>query len=479
MNIISYKKFGGQPSVIFVRGQKRRKKRSAWPAKHYSGSGKLIVFTLLFFTTAYILFFTGHGSEPVLNDMIESSIELMTIEEMNEASSGIGTFHVRGMPYRIFRAALNQAWQDVTQPGGPANESYDIGAAHSYREIEETILDISKYDGIRLYVIGISSEGRKIYSLEAGSGSRLILLTGNVHSRETAGTSFILKQFEKLCRGAESDPYIRRLLNEYKFVSIPCANPDGWEHMVNDPGSMRKANARGVDLNRNMPTSNAEQLANGEKPIREISDSPANAYYAGPYLGSESETQAAILWFIKYIPRAIVYIDYHQSGNRIYGGKTFYEEEARLANSKKLADDVISFMIRCGGRKWSYLKEEQELSRGQGTYTDFAVEYACGFRFSPSFGRLCMNSEKGLVPLLFYESMNENSKYYAPRNKNLAVITPEIGPSESRCYTKKARSLQKEIYYKQGFDKLFLFLMERDYIAQYGTKALEKLKAGG
>jgi hypothetical protein len=429
--------------------------------------------------TALILFFSDSGSETVLNEMIESSNELMTIEEMNEASAGIGTFHVRGMPYRIFRATLNQVWQDVTQPGVPEAESYDIEAAHSYREIEETILDLSKYDGVRLYVIGISSECRKIYSIEAGSGSRLILLTGNVHSRETAGTSFILKQFEKLCRDAENDPYIKRLLEEYKFIAIPSANPDGWEQMVKNPSSMKKANARGVDLNRNMPTSNAEQLAKGEDPIREISEFPGNAYYAGPYLGSESETQAAILWFIKYIPDAAVYIDYHQSGNRIYGGKTFYEEESRLAKSKKLANDVINFMLRLGGRKWSYLKEEQELSRGQGTYTDFAVEYACGFRFSPAFGRLCMNSEKGLVPLLFYESMNENSKYYAPRNKNLAVITPEIGPSESRCYTKKARSLQKEIYYKQGFDKLFLFLMERDYIARNGTEALNRLKAGG
>jgi hypothetical protein len=62
-------------------------------------------------------------------------------------------------------------------------------AAHSYREIEETILDLSKYDGVRLYVIGISSECRKIYSIEAGSGSRLILLTGNVHSWRPRGRS--------------------------------------------------------------------------------------------------------------------------------------------------------------------------------------------------------------------------------------------------------------------------------------------------
>ncbi|OQB24357.1 MAG: Zinc carboxypeptidase [Firmicutes bacterium ADurb.Bin182] len=438
---------------------------------------KLSISLLLLASAALILFLNRVENEPSVYEPIDSPCELMTIEEMNEASFGLGTFFVEGMPFKDYQSAIDKTWLNAGQEGEPEGISYDIGAKYSYCEIERFLFDLSKRDDVQLYVIGISAEGRKIYSLEAGSGDKMILLTGNVHTRETAGTSFILKQFEKLVSDAQADPYIKRLLKEYKFAAIPSVNPDGWEHMFNNPSSMKKSNARGVDLNRNMPTSNAEQLAKGEKPISEVSHSPSSAYYPGPHLGSESETKAAISWLVKYIPSAIIYMDYHQSGNKIYGGKTYYEEEKRLSKSKNLAEDIIKFMMRCGGRKWSYLKEEQELARGQGTFTDFAVEYACGFEFSPAYGRLCMNSEKGLVPLLLYQSMNVNSRYYAPRNKDIAIVTPEIGSSESRCYTKKARRLQESVYNIQSFDKLFLFLMERDYAQRYGTEALGKLKS--
>jgi hypothetical protein len=115
-----------------------------------------------------------------------------------------------------------------------------------------------------------------------------------------------------------------------------------------------------------------------------------------------------------------------------------------------------------GGSKWSYKKEEPELQWGEGSFTDFAVEIACGHVFSPEYGRLCMNSETGPIPLLFYKNMNDNLKYCSPVNSELAVITLEIGTSWGRLFTERSRILQDEIYKKQNIDGLMIYLMERE-----------------
>jgi hypothetical protein len=402
----------------------------------------------------------GSGGD---NETAGFSGGLLTVEQMNERSVGIGNFYSQGMPYDEFLTAVNMSgsWKEVTGNGMPQGDEFDITLAHSYGEIEDHLLALTKYDQVRLFCIGRSGQGRNIYSIEVGNGSKTILMTGGVHARETAGTAFIIKQLEKLLYDSENDLTTAHMLEQYKIAAIPCVNPDGWDHLYLNPTSRKKSNAAGVDLNRNMPSSNAGQLAKGKKPINNLNGSPGDEFYPGPYLGSETETKAAISWFTKYIPESVIYIDYHQSGNRIYGGKTYYEETNRIKISRDLAYDVIRFMKGSGGSKWSYKAEEPELQWGEGSFTDFAVEIACGLVFSPEFGRLCMNSETGPVPLLFYKNMNDNIKYFSPVSE-LAVITLEIGTSSSRLYTERSRILQKEIYKKQNFDGLLIYLMERD-----------------
>lgn len=433
--------------------------------QHKHDVAKTLVFILMIFLSAiYCSGSAGAKTGSACSPQFGSSEKLLTIEQMNDISGGSGTFYSLGMPYEEFMktASMSGCWTEILQDGIPSGAGYDITLARSYADIESCLYDLAKYEQARLFKIGDSELGKNIYSIEVGSGRKIILITGGVHARETAGTSFIIKQLEKLLKDSAADAALAQLLERYKIIAIPCVNPDGWDHLCFHPTSMKKSNGRGVDLNRNMPSSNAGQLAEGNTPVRNLNDRPGDEFYPGPYLGSESETKAAISWFIKHIPDAVVYVDYHQSGNQVYGGKTHYEEKHRMNRSKDLAYDVIGFMRSSGGSKWSYKKEEPELCYGEGSFTDFAVELACGLIFSPEFGRLCMNSEKGPVPLLFYKDMNQNMDYYSPLNKDLAVITLEIGSSSSRCYTERSRSLQSKIYEKQNFDEFLIYLMERD-----------------
>ena len=62
--------------------------------------------------------------------------------------------------------------------------------------------DLSCYEGVSLYDIGVSAEGRAIYALEVDVPSSkkksTVVLTGSIHSRETAGTVFLLKELAEL-----------------------------------------------------------------------------------------------------------------------------------------------------------------------------------------------------------------------------------------------------------------------------------------
>lgn len=103
---------------------------------------------------------------------------------------------------------------------------------------------------------------------------------------------------------------------EYTFHMIPLLNPDGYEIAVAGfdaiqdvrlreqakkseiESNLWKANARGIDINRNFPSASWR------------------ARFPGDYPASESETKALILVFEK-IP-AMGYMDFHSRGNTIY-----------------------------------------------------------------------------------------------------------------------------------------------------------------
>lgn len=111
---------------------------------------------------------------------------------------------------------------------------------------------------------GVSVEGRELEHSIHGYGAETLLIIGGIHGSEPAGTPLL----HELAAYLDIHPDARA---GKRVVIAPAVNPDGLEHGT-------RANARGVDLNRNYPAWNRiEKKAYGLEPLSE----PEARYIAG------------------------------------------------------------------------------------------------------------------------------------------------------------------------------------------------------
>src|SRR4051795_6983824 len=128
--------------------------------------------------------------------------------------------------------------------------------------------------------IGASARGRPIDAVHIGSGGRAdLLVVGCVHGDEPAGIA-VTRMLRRTLLGGSADAWL-----------IDDLNPDG--HAAGT-----RANARGVDLNRNFPWRWRHLFRRGE------------LQYAGPRPASEPETRAALRLIERVRPRISIW--FHQ-----------------------------------------------------------------------------------------------------------------------------------------------------------------------
>ena len=95
--------------------------------------------------------------------------------------------------------------------------------------------------------LGYSIENRPIDLYLAGSGYETIFIFATIHGDEQAGIPLTHRLMERLRHRQD-------LLEMYRILIIPVANPDG---VVRNS----RGNANGIDLNRNFPATNRENSA--------------------------------------------------------------------------------------------------------------------------------------------------------------------------------------------------------------------------
>lgn len=204
-----------------------------------------------------------------------------------------------------------------------------------------------RYGGLmEVSVIGNSLLGRKIHSFHIGSRRRHVLYCGGVHGREWITTLLLLHFAEELLAAcadgtALCEMDVRRLLETGGLTVIPVLNPDGaeislhagkggvpedylvpalassplGEKLRNDREFCRrwKANARGVDINRNFDAGwDDMRLISLENGIR----GPASEGWTGECPVSEPETRAVVSLCEKERFRHL--IAFHSQGEVIY-----------------------------------------------------------------------------------------------------------------------------------------------------------------
>lgn len=232
---------------------------------------------------------------------------------------------------------------------------------YTYEEMQQDLAALqAEYPAfLQLHSAGKSVEGRDITEVILGNiESRFhILIQASMHAREYMNTILMMNQINDYLRQktgkclenqsckryasfqdvygihtfSRDKKYIHRALNNIQdicFHIIPMANPDGVTLCQNMNAALAnpivkkcaasrqeannfiqrwKANARGVDLNRNFDIGWASYIG---------APAPCGEGYKGPSPAREPETQAILHTASKY--KFACCISYHSSGNLIY-----------------------------------------------------------------------------------------------------------------------------------------------------------------
>jgi len=226
------------------------------------------------------------------------------------------------------------------------------------------------------FTAGLSVEGREIKGFTMGRGERVIYMEAAIHPSEYVTSNVLMYIADRYLAGYRSgghlDGYIsfRELLDNFTFYIVPQLNPDGvnivhngfyastlpvWKYDAQGANYpyQYKANANGVDLNRNFPYRWDPKLENNIT-------WPCRRYYCGPYAASEPETQAVIN-VMNSIP-AEAFLDFHKFGETISWHDSETDEayvERYSALGNRLAadsgfDDVGEEYIEFGGYATNY-----------------------------------------------------------------------------------------------------------------------------
>jgi hypothetical protein len=172
-------------------------------------------------------------------------------------------------------ARLGVEWRDIKL------SDKDTLNYPSFPQVEANLKRIAaKFPEImRIFSVGKSGEGRDLWVIKISDSPDLdevepeMKYISSMHGNEITGRELLPTLIEEIGdRFKANDPMIRNLVNSTEIFIMPSMNPDGSERR-------QRANARGVDLNRDFPdfTSDNNNSPNG----REAETRAIMAFQAG------------------------------------------------------------------------------------------------------------------------------------------------------------------------------------------------------
>ncbi|MEG0729370.1 MAG: M14 family zinc carboxypeptidase [Anaerovoracaceae bacterium] len=223
------------------------------------------------------------------------------------------------MPYQAFASDL-------------VNEHDNI---YTYVDMKRDIKELEKkYSEIfSSQSLGKTVDDRDIMYLTLGNkeASKQIIISASAHGREYINTLLVMETVEKILKNYNRGSYkgikYKDLFNKISLHIVPMVNPDGVTisqkgyNGINDPALRKKAiqigkgtssrrwkaNAQGVDLNRNWPVGFGNQST----------PKPSPQSWSGPKAISAKEN-IALNQLIKSLPNPRANISFHCQGRIIY-----------------------------------------------------------------------------------------------------------------------------------------------------------------
>ncbi len=188
---------------------------------------------------------------------------------------------------------------------------------------------------VKLFSVGKSVLGRKIYAVAIGNTKNATLFVGGVHAGEWLTCSLLVRFFTTLAehythRQPLLDTDLRAILREKGLICVPMVNPDGIElvlggvaaangicprlkKLLEKSETLWQANAHGVDLNHNFDAGFAEA-----KRLEAAAGivAPGATRYGGKAPHSEPETRALVNLCRAFDVKKVV--AFHSQGEEIY-----------------------------------------------------------------------------------------------------------------------------------------------------------------
>ena len=170
---------------------------------------------------------------------------------------------------------------------------------HSFAEVVSYLQDITKtYPNIvKLHNIGKSYLGKDLWVMEITNhsiGEALekpgFWIDGNLHSSEVFGAEICLKTIETLVSQYGKDPFITNLVDTRTTYIMPKLNPDGSDHYLTKPDSMRSSVRPHDDDSDGLLDEDPPEDLNGDGYITQIRVRDKN----GPMKTSSQDTRLLI-----------------------------------------------------------------------------------------------------------------------------------------------------------------------------------------
>lgn len=419
-----------------------------------------------------------------VNSSTGISNTLLNSDEINEKILQYGKFIGNGgMDAQEYKKVMNNKWLDVTEYENPIYLNIDLNNSYTYNDLVNIMQKLSRFEGVYLYQIGTSTQGKPLYAIEIDrtniENPDTLILTGNVHARETAGSCYIIKELIDLVQSNSIE--VENYLSNIRIAAVACVNPDGREGVCFDvenytysDGQYWKATSNGTDINRNFPGLSWGQLKKGNSQAT-ISLDNKTLNYPGDYAGSCRETQALMKFLYHYIvvEQGSTLIDYHQQGRIGYAGKPWQtkEQEQRCID---LANDIFSYMNIGNISKYHYESEKKSygLDGSGSTLTDYATSIAVGAKYSPQYGFSVMTHEFEEYPLIMFGDLDNTN--FEEVNSKFRTMTFEIGDGKQYLgYSEETRKLLNEEYYTYHYDTVLLKIM-KNMLENNMNKKLDK-----
>lgn len=300
------------------------------------------------------------------SDVYKMAVKGEVYKRTGIGSNGFDRLEVDGKV--VYASAQFLEFYDPTAIKYPEVDAVDVkDKLYSYDDMQKDIDAIQKVfaDIITVNEIATTADGRKINEIIVGDtkASKHVLITAGINGRDYITSQLVLSQLEDFLNSYYTGKYenvtYEGLAKKVALHIVPMVNPDGvaisQEGLEGiDSGELRnkikncyesgiaegytslsfedylvkwKANANGVDLNRNFSTGWEDYFGIGEAGAEK---------YKGDEALSQPETVALAELTEKIKPVAV--INYHTSGNIIYWN--FEQSEAVKADSKALAEAV-------------------------------------------------------------------------------------------------------------------------------------------